>query len=77
MEAPGDAPDRYSNFFIRRLPARPRELPTGVERIVLAHRLREVRVQVGFTRIEPITTNLQGEHDLGVSTAALSLTKIG
>jgi hypothetical protein len=63
------------NFFIRRLPTRPRDLPVGVERIVLAHRLREVRVQVGFTRIEPITSNLQGEHDLGVSTAALSLTK--
>lgn len=75
VEAPGDAPDRHSNFYIRRLPARPRELPAGVKQIVLAHRLREVRVQVGFTRIEPITTNLQGEHDLGVSTAALSLTK--
>lgn len=75
VEAPGDSPGRRSNFFIRRLPTRPGDLPVGVKRLVLGHRLREVRVQVGFTRIEPISPDLQGEHDLGVSPATLSLTK--
>ena len=33
--------------------------------VVLVRKLREVRVEVGFTRIEPVTPNLQGEFDLG------------
>ncbi len=75
LEVPGDFPTRRSNFFIRRLDAHPGDLPAGVKAIVLGHRLREVRVQVGFTRIEPVSPDLQGEHDLGVSPATLSLTK--
>jgi hypothetical protein len=42
--------------------------------VVLVKKLREVRVQVGFTRIEPVTPDLQGEFDLGVQSAALGLT---
>ncbi len=41
---------------------------------MLAQCLREVRVQVGFTRFEAPTPNLQGEYDLGVRSAALGLT---
>jgi hypothetical protein len=48
-------------------------LPAKVARLVLVRKLREVRVQVGFTRIEPATPDLQGEYDLGVQSAALSL----
>jgi len=30
--------------------------------------------QLGFTRLEPVSPDLQGEYDLGVKTAALGLT---
>src|SRR2546422_11542636 len=41
--------------------------PPGIERIVLLHKLREVRVQVGFTRIEAASpdrksTRLNSSH---------------
>lgn len=36
-------------------------------------KLREVRTQVGFTRLEAMSANLQGEFDLGVESAALGL----
>lgn len=41
---------------------------------MLAQKLREVRAQIGFTRIEPLTADLQGEYDLGVQPASLGLT---
>lgn len=73
-EQAGDYPRPGQSFFIRA--AQPRGgLPTGVAKVVLAHRLREVRVQTGFTRFEAISTDLQGmpmEHDLGVKVAPLS-----
>ncbi|HRI07921.1 MAG TPA: DUF1998 domain-containing protein, partial [Nannocystaceae bacterium] len=78
-EAPGDRPGPQDIFFVRRLRARAGELPAGVERVVLASKLREVRVQIGFTRIEAIAADLQGqhalgEHDIGVQMASLGLT---
>src|SRR5690606_19852899 len=36
-------------------------------------KLREVRVQLGFTRLESTTADLQGEYDVGVKSAALGL----
>lgn len=73
-EAPGDLPASTDSFFARR--ALPKGgLPPGVAALVLAHKLREIRVQVGFTRLEPVTANLQGEYDLQVRSAALSQTK--
>jgi hypothetical protein len=67
-----DAPQ--SDFYARRLP-----LPGGgagvlksVERVVLVHRLREVIAQVGFTRFEPATPDIEGELDLGVRPGALA-----
>jgi hypothetical protein len=42
-----------------------------VERVVLVHRLREVIAQVGFTRFEAAGTDVEGELDLGVKSAAL------
>lgn len=71
-ERPGELPRPDDDFFARRfVPAS--GLPTGVERLVLAHKLREVRVQVGFTRLEPVTPDLQGEYDLGVQSQRLGL----
>jgi len=60
---PGEHPTPKDDFFARRLPVPAAELPLGFERIVVAHKLREVRAQIGFTRLEPITADLEGEYD--------------
>jgi hypothetical protein len=67
----GELPQREERFFIRT--ARIPSLPQGIEKVVLASKLREVRVQVGFTRLEARSPDLQGEYDLGVETAVLGL----
>lgn len=69
-EVPGELPRPGEPFFARRarLPAAP---PTGLGAIVLVHKLREVRAQVGFTRIEPAAPNLEGEYDLKVAVQRL------
>lgn len=72
FEAPGDRPERGVDFFVRRL--KNPDVPAGIARVVLAQKLREVRAQIGFTRIEPLTPDLQGEYDLGVQPASLGLT---
>jgi Domain of unknown function (DUF1998) len=63
FEKPGDAPDDEedeAHFFARRFaPKEP--LPPGIERVVLIHELREVRAQVGFTRLAPLESNLDGD----------------
>jgi len=70
-ELPGELPTLKDSFFARE--AQPEGgLPPGVARVVLAHKLREVRVQVGFTRLGPAVADLQGEYDLQVRTALLS-----
>ncbi len=42
-----------------------------VDKVVLVHRLTEVRALAGFTRFEPKMTDVDGELDLGVGTAKL------
>ena len=72
-EKPGEMPkDRSELFWARRI-ARPPGLHSQVGRVVLARRLREVQAQVGFTRLEPLTKDLQGGYDLEVELAPLSL----
>lgn len=66
LPAPGD------KFFARRYRP-PDGLPPGLSQIALASRLRQVSVQVGFTRLEAPTADLQGEYDLGVTTCRLGL----
>jgi len=73
FEAPGDLPPPDRDFFARAVdPRTAGGLPAGVRRLVRIHRLREVLVQVGFTRLEAPTADLQGEYDLGVKTAPLA-----
>jgi hypothetical protein len=48
-----------------------REL-SPIERIVLVHRLREVIAQVGFTRFEAISPDIDGELEMGVRRASLA-----
>jgi hypothetical protein len=73
-ETRGELPSPTEQFFARRARLE-HGLPPGISALVLAHKLREVRVQVGFTRLEPVAANLQGEYDLEVRSAALSLAK--
>jgi hypothetical protein len=70
-QAPGDLPPQDKDFFARQAPLKAQ--PDGIARVVLAHKLREVRVQVGFTRFESPTPNEQGEYDLGVTWAPLGM----
>ena len=69
----GDLPPPKGHYFFARTFQPRGGLPTGIARLVLAHRLREVRVQVGLTRLESATPDLQGEYDLGVAMAPLGL----
>jgi hypothetical protein len=72
-EVAGDLPKVDEKFFARTTKVKG-GLPKGVARVVVAAKLREVVAQLGFTRIEPQSPDLQGEYDLGVKTAALGLT---
>lgn len=67
-----DKPD--GNFFARTLPKDKWDAPwmNCVERIVLVHRLREVMAQVGFTRFESVSPDIDGELEIGVRRAALA-----
>ncbi len=74
LEQPGDLPGVDDEFFARR--AAPKGgLPDGVARLVVVPKMREVVAQIGFTRLEPVTPDVQGEYDLGVEIAELSLTQ--
>ena len=71
-ELGNDKPD--GNFFARTLPKAKWDKPwmRGIERIVLIHRLREVVAQVGFTRFEAASPDIEGELEMGVCRAALA-----
>lgn len=71
-EVAGDMPQLKDEFFARILTERGALTP-AISRVVLAHKLRTVKVQVGFTRIEGATPSLQGEYDLDVKSAPLGL----
>jgi hypothetical protein len=72
-ESGHDLPD--GDFYARTVPPATWDAPwmAPVERVVLVHRLREVTAQVGFTRFEPAAPDAQGELDLNVQRAPLSL----
>lgn len=63
------------DFYARRLPldAKRKGAIASVERVVLAHRLREVVSEIGFTRFESPALPVDSEVDLGVRLAALAL----
>jgi hypothetical protein len=73
VEQPGEMPTDRNEVFWARRAIRPGKLPSSVGHVVLARRLREVAAQVGFTRLEPATKDLQGRYDLEVELAPLSL----
>ena len=67
-----DRPD--GDFFARTLPKGVWDAPwmKNIERVVLVHRLREVIAQVGFTRFEAISPDIDGELEMGVRRASLT-----
>ena len=68
-----DKPDGI--FFARNLPSDNWDKPwmESVERVVLVHRLREVMAQVGFTRFEAVSPDIDGELEMGVKRASLTI----
>ncbi len=71
MEAPGERPDPEQVWFARQIPTP--DAPDFLDRVVLVHHLREVRAQIGFTRLESVTGDAEGDYDLAVTTAPLGL----
>jgi hypothetical protein len=68
--------DQPEGWFFARSVAVPAGHPTitkHISRVVKVHRLREVIVQVGFTRFESSVPDVNGELALDVERAALSL----
>lgn len=62
------------DFFARRLPSHARSgVMRDIDRVVLVHRLREVVVQLGFTRFESPGLPVDADVALNVRRAALSL----
>jgi hypothetical protein len=62
------------DFFARSHPvgAIPKAAEGKIDRLVLIHRLMEVTAQIGFTRFEASSTNIDGELDLDITLAPLS-----
>jgi hypothetical protein len=72
----GDSEDHVAekDFFAERLPDdlwRKGDHCNGIEAIIQLHRLREVSAITGFTRFEPLVTNLLGEFESDVQVAPL------
>ena len=63
------------DFFARTMavPSREVELTGQITRIVKVYRLREVIAQVGFTRFEAAVSDVNGELDVNVERASLSI----
>lgn len=74
IESGADVPD--GDFYARSVP-KAKWLTNSpwmspFQKVVLVHRLREVVTQIGFTRFEAASPQLDGELDLEVKTAPLS-----
>jgi len=64
------------NFHARRLPDRAWRRPgssDGIEAVIQLHRLREVLALVGFTRLEAITPDINGEYETDIERAQIAL----
>lgn len=72
-ERPGELPLDRSDFFWARKSARAKDLPPIIDEILIGRRLREVQAQIGFTRIDARSPDLQGRYDINVELAPLTL----
>lgn len=63
-EKPGNEPEQGCQFAAFRIPkSRMDELPVGVKQLIVIPEMREIRVQVSFSRLDSVSSNLQGEYD--------------
>lgn len=62
-EVPGQLPPRDENFFACRLASAQQAQVAAIERVVLVKKLRQVKTQIGLTRLSATLPNLQGEYD--------------
>lgn len=62
-EQPGVLPDPGAQFAAYRVPKHRIDLLSGIRGLVVVPELREVRVQVSFSRFDSVGANLQGEYD--------------
>jgi hypothetical protein len=62
-EQPGNEPEPGSQFSAFRIPRARIELPAGVRQLIVIPEMREIRVQVSFSRLDSVSSNLQGEFD--------------
>ena len=75
-EGYGDDAPIDPDFHARRLPEsawRQSARLDGVESVIQVHRLREVLALAGFTRLEPVMPNVDGEYDGEVEPAPIAL----
>ncbi len=64
------------NFHARRLPERAwrhSARADGIEAVIQVHRLREVAALIGFTRLEAVMPDVDGEYDTDVQRAKIAL----
>ena len=83
LEALLAAPDGFGddvpidpNFHARRLPERiwrRRACSDGIEAVTQLHRLREVLALVGFTRLEAVMPDINGEYETDVERAQIAI----
>jgi hypothetical protein len=62
-EQPGNEPEPGTQFAAFRIPRSRIELPQGVRQLIVIPEMREIRVQVSFSRLDSVSSNLQGEYD--------------
>lgn len=72
----GDDVPVNPDFHARRLPARVWRSPErsdGIEAVIQLHRLREVLALVGFTRLEAVIPDINGEYETDVERAQIAM----
>jgi hypothetical protein len=62
-EQPGNEPDVGCQFAAFRVPSTRIDLPRGVRGLIVIPEMREIRVQVSFSRLDSISCNVQDEFD--------------
>jgi hypothetical protein len=62
-EIPGLLAPEGATFAAYRISNARADLPSGISRLVVVPELREVRVQVSFSRFDSVSANLQGEFE--------------
>ncbi len=73
IEQVSEQPDHRDRFFVRTMRPLAEGLPTGIAAVVVAPKLREVRVQFGFSRLEAAIPSPDGSYNSDAKIAPLTL----